>query len=341
MKIRHSASSYISVAWMFLLPILLLWSCGDSGGRQSATITGAPYEVVVVADNGVWDSEAGKAVRRLSGRAVPMLNSYEPVFDVMRIRPDAMKGITLKHRNILMLDIDTSVNSPVIGVSRDLYARPQLVIRIAGSDVDALAGYIGENEAAVLSIFENAERERGIARLKENHNKILGRRINDMFGFRMLAGSEFTERAHIADFFLWISREKPLTSEGVVIYTEPLELMNPNSLTVDKLIGLRNRSVGNIPGPSEGSYMKTGEFVEPTVEDVYVSGGKAVRMSGLWDVQGDFMGGAFVNYTIIDTLRRRIINIDLYVYAPDTPKRNMLRSLEHMVSTVEFTPALP
>ena len=54
-------------------------------------------------------------------------------------------------------------------------------------------------------------------------------------------------------------------------------------------------------------------------------------------VQNDFMGGPFVINTVLDEEHNRIIYMMAYVYAPDGKKRNMLRQVENILYTVDFS----
>lgn len=304
---------------------------GCKGGpKESAfTVTGKPYEVLVVADGELWRSQAGDSLRAVLSEAVPMINSYEPRFDILRVSPDALKDIALRHRNIVTLSADSSAAKTSGTVARDVYARPQVVIALSGMDAAGLAEYIHHNRRVITDAIENAERERTAAELRARTDKALSVRVNSMFGLKMAIAEGFVERSRKGISFMWISEELPLTSRGIVIYVEDAGGTDFSD-DPEVLVRLRNRSVRNIPGPSPGSHMTTGEYAEPLVEHTQVNGTETVRMSGFWDVEGDFMGGPFINYTILDTPNKRIINIDLYLYAPSGPKRNLLRSLDHL-----------
>ena len=92
-----------------------------------------------------------------------------------------------------------------------------------------------------------------------------------------------------------------------------------------------------IPGPLEGSYMATEHDVYPPVSrKILFKNMFAIETRGLWKTVGDFMGGPFINYTIVDAPRQRIIAFDGYVYYPNKSKRNYVRQLESIIWGAEF-----
>ena len=44
-----------------------------------------------------------------------------------------------------------------------------------------------------------------------------------------------------------------------------------------------------------------------------------------------------VSYTTLDKATNQLITIDYYIYSPKDDKRNLLRSLEHLIYGVSFT----
>ena len=92
-----------------------------------------------------------------------------------------------------------------------------------------------------------------------------------------------------------------------------------------------------IPGPSEGSYMAVSkDYILPESKQIDFNGLFAIETRGLWKVEGDFMGGPFINYTFVDEKRNKVITIDGYVYAPNAPKRNMVMQLESIIWSFKF-----
>ncbi len=59
-------------------------------------------------------------------------------------------------------------------------------------------------------------------------------------------------------------------------------------------------------------------------------------MRGLWELHGDFMGGPFVSYTVVDERHNRVVTLDGFVYNPGHDKRDLLRQIESLLYTLSF-----
>jgi hypothetical protein len=92
-------------------------------------------------------------------------------------------------------------------------------------------------------------------------------------------------------------------------------------------------TLDKIPNIDNDCYV---EFV-PERKVVRINGCDWVELRGFWEVEGDFMGGPFVSYTTLDKATNKLITIDCYLFSPKDEKRNLLRSLEHLIYGVSFT----
>ena len=296
------------------------------------TSQGAPYEVIVVCKNNVWEGSAGDTLRYILQQPVPTNNQYEPLFDVLRVAPDNFKNLLERHRNVLKLLVDPTVENTGIGVQYDVTSQPQIVILAQAPTEEALTSLLAENGENLVQVLESAERDRTIDFGKKFGVKI----IHEKFGVTMHIPKGYALR-NATDDFLWASYEFPTASQGFFIYTYPYE--GPQSLSVEALTKARNKFAAKIPGPSDGSYMTTlGEY-EPDYRMMRIEGRLWVEMRGLWDVENDFMGGPFVSFSTVDTATNQVFTLDCYVYSPKLGKRNFLRPLEHLVYLIEFPTA--
>lgn len=311
------------------------WGC-DSFAKLSdsgKTSQGAPYELVVVSNNQVWDGIVGDTLRSILRQPVPSINQYEPLFDVMRVTPDGFKNVIARHRNILKLLVDSKVTEPAIGVKYDVSASPQIMIVAQGPNEQSLADYISANRDNLLYVLEKAERDRTVDYAEKYNVASLHEAIMEKFGVSMNVPKGYTLRS-ASDHFMWISYEFPSASQGFFLYSYPYE--GPQSLSLGALVDARNRFAARIPGPSDGSYMITYMDYEPDYKMIRIGDRLWVEMRGLWDVANDFMGGPFVSYSTVNTETNEVFTLDCYVYSPKLDKRNFLRALEHLVYVIEF-----
>lgn len=296
---------------------------------------GAAFDVIVVANHSAWDGVLGDSVRSVMRAPVPMINSYEPQFYLIRSTPQAHSVHLRRHRNTIVLDISPEHAEPRMVTENNRFAAPQIIVYVQGPNQAALARYVGEHGHYLRQIFAIAERDRFLALAHRSPAVQLQTLVQEKFGFEMSIPQGFT-LANNLDNFLWLRQEYPQSSQGIVIYTYPHS--GPEDFTLEALMARRNGFVGLIPGEVAGSYMTTYPDLGPEISSFGIRGRQWIEMRGFWDVHGDFMGGPFVSYTTLDAPRNRIVTLDFYVYSPDPkkPKRNLLRQLESKVHGVRF-----
>lgn len=91
----------------------------------------------------------------------------------------------------------------------------------------------------------------------------------------------------------------------------------------------------NIPGEREGMYMATDSmFVD--VENIMVKGEYAQEVRGLWQMEGDMMGGPFVSHVRVDRPNGRVVVVEAFIYSPDKLKRNLMRQMEASLYTLRL-----
>ena len=297
---------------------------------------GAPYELIVVCNQQLWESELGDTLRSVLLAPIPYLNEREPLFNVMQFPESGFKGTVVDYRNILKVLVDPSLAAASAGVQYDVTASPQVVVTLQGPTREALTQYVAEHRAELVQTFEGAERDRSIAFANKFNQTESGKLVREKFGVEMKIPKGYI-LAQQSDDFLWFRYEFPAASQGFMLYSYPYE--GKQSLSEEALLAARNRFAARIPGPSDGSYMTTSKVFTPRYRFFRLEGRAWVEMRGFWDVEGDFMGGPFVSYTTVDTATDRVFTLDCYVYSPKLPKRNYMREVEHLLHLVKFPAA--
>ena len=155
-------------AFLFLISIMLLTSCGEEIKRKSM---GAPFEVMLVCEDDVWDSTAGIAIEQVLDTPVPGLPQKEASFKVTRCNNDGFKITEQAFRNIIMVDISSSHSKCEFRFDRDIYASPQVVMAIYAPDNKSFGEFVTKNAHVIVDFFTEKEREYQIAELEEKHNK--------------------------------------------------------------------------------------------------------------------------------------------------------------------------
>jgi hypothetical protein len=323
-----------------LAAAILTGSCKPQDGKGDFNNAGGkPYEIVVSADQQLWNGEAGDTLRAILLEPVPMFNQVEPHFDLSRVNPGALKDLILRHRNILIVQVGPQFGEPSSVARYDVYARPQLIVTLTAPDDNSMVRYLSDNRRELLQLFEITERDRAVENNRRYGEKGIDKEIRTLFGIEMNIPRGFSVKGRSGDDFLWVGNDVRTATQGLVLYSYPYA--GAEDFQKEHLIARRNEFTGRIPGPSEGSFMATEDYIEPEVEYIRIDGRLWARTSGFWYVENDYMGGPFVNYATVDRASGRVLAADCFVYSPKDPKRNLMRQLEHIVYTVKFPDAQP
>ena len=134
---------------------------------------------------------------------------------------------------------------------------------------------------------------------------------------------------------MWIRRETLEFSQAILIYT--YDYKDTTDFNLNNILNMRNiYTQRHVPGTFDGTYMTVAaDVIRPVSQRIDFNGEFAVKTRGLWEVKGDFMGGPFVNYSLVDKSGSRIVSLDAYVYAPKDKKRDFVRQLEAIIHTYE------
>lgn len=275
----------------------------DSGGR--------PYEVVVIGDS---DSILYKVL----SAPVGSLPQPEPSFDVSM--GAAMNATLRLARNIVVVETNAKLNQIKVKYERNVYAEPQLIVRISTPSTAALKNAMQLQKAAdnIRNLIKRNEMNNALMRLEHKHNTKLEAEVRRMFGIDMRIPADMQASRNGKDF-IWISNDSPTAMTNICIYTSE----NRDSVMQT-----------NIKGETDDMYMTT---VEGSVVTTELTVDKSVRTvrRGLWEMHGDAMGGPFVQHIIKRSDKQRTIVAEAFVFAPGTKKRNLLLNTEAALYTIQ------
>ena len=63
----------------------------------------------------------------------------------------------------------------------------------------------------------------------------------------------------------------------------------------------------------------------------------AVETRGLWRSFGDFMGGPFVNYTLLSPDGKQLVELTGFVYCPRFDKRDYMMQVDGICRSIKWT----
>jgi hypothetical protein len=316
---------------LLLASVLILTACEKPVMPLPGT-TGKAGELVIVMEEGYWDSRVGDSVYAAVTEPMYGLPQVEPLFDGVHIGTRAFTRIFQTHRNILLCTIDSAADAS-IEVRADVWSAPQLVIEITAPDTVAFMRVFHKNRSRIIDQFIGKEEERN----RNSYGKQLAGEVADAlaedFGISLPVPKGFNVVSR-KDSVIWLRYDTKDINQSLLIYTEPYT--RQNTFTKEGMLEMIDR-VGraHVPGPSAGSYMRTfGEypprFTETSIGKLY-----ATELRGLWYVEGDIMGGPFLCYAFLDEPRNRVVYLHGFVFAPAVDKRNLMVQLRSIIHGLE------
>ncbi|PKP52243.1 MAG: hypothetical protein CVT92_09945 [Bacteroidetes bacterium HGW-Bacteroidetes-1] len=321
--------------FLFFSGILLL-SCNEPQQRIARSV-GATSEILVVTQNlKQWQGSEGEALRAYFEQDQYGLPQSEPIFKLTNINVVNLSEMFKKHRNLIVVEIDPKLDKAVVETRSDLWSKPQRVIKITAPDTISWMEAFDANKEGFKILFDRSERERLMNIFKPTAKLKVMEPIQKKFGVKLIVPEGFYVAKDETNF-LWVRKETNDFSQALIFYSIPYR--DTLALTPQQVIRVRDSVVKqHIPGPSAGSFMSTDkEFILPQVKNtIHFITDFAVETRGVWNVEGDFMAGPFVSYTIIDQRNSRLLTLEGYVYAPNKPKRDHLRQLEAILYSLEI-----
>lgn len=327
-----------SIIIIFTILIFSLSSCTQSGKTSDKVRSiGSTAEVLVVLENEQqWENMIGKTIREYLGKEQYGLNQDEPIFTLAHILKPNLSDMFKKHRNILIVDIDASVEKTKVEAFDDLWAKPQQIIKITAASAQEFETTFSQHADVFIHNYNDAERKRILDVFRPSSKNKTTVQVAKTFGLNMVIPEGFY-MAKKDNGFMWIRKEANDYSQGIIIISEAY--LDTAQFSAPSINARTARFLEQyIPGASPESFMALDdEFVLPKttiVSDFPVD--FTVETRGVWRVEHDFMGGPFVSYTFVDPNSNRIITLYGYVYHPSKPKRNLLKQVEAILYSTHF-----
>ena len=304
-------------------------SCSSGNEKKSAVkgkVQSAPYELLVVANKDWLKTEAGQKLVEIVEAPISGLPQREGNFRVTYVNPEAFKGVFQFYANILVVKVDMKHEESRMTLEKDLYARPQVVEGLYAPTDWAFVRLLEAHKKDILRHFNENEFARERKFLEKNYNGTVMAQVKKQFGVSINVPQDVDDMK-IGENFLWASASKKDFQQNVCIYTLPWS----NNLSFEDVRDSVMKV--NIPGDREDQWMETDRRTV-MIDDITRTDLLVVR--GLWDMRNDAMGGPFVSYCYVDTIRNRFLIVEGFVFAPDKKKRPIMRQLEAALQTVKF-----
>ncbi len=337
---RRTAHVLLSVACVVLGLALTACSANPDVPKRKhhhswlvPTSSGNPYEVMVVCADSLWQGYAGRAMRDVLNKELPMLPQPEPMFHVSHITQRNYNRITNIFRNIIILEVDGQTTQPKMTYQRNVYSDPQIIITIKGPSGNSISTFITEQTKVLIKNLSAEEINRNATLLEDEYNIKFYRKCKEMFGCELFIPNDLLKMKE-GENFLWASNDGLSTIQNICIYSYPY--VSEKVFTKHAFIAIRDTVMKrNIPGANPGQYMTTNPDYVST-KAVNVRGRYVFEARGLWRMENDMMGGPFISHSTVDTVNNKVIVVEGFVYAPEKMKRTMIRRLEAALYTLRL-----
>ena len=315
--------------WIFF--VILIISCKEQQTKlrylpdSNANIN----HLTVVMPKKSWNGVLGNKTRSLLETPYEGLPFDEPQFTLNYIPPKVFTGFARNSRNILWFVKDSLAR---FQLTEDLMAQPQVVAKVKGEDDDVQAYFLEDNIKLLKAVLTENERKEKVRRIKKSPTK--DRHLHNRFKISLIYPTAY-KIVKDTNNFIWIQKEIPKGHMNLIAYSLSFKALHGN---VKKRIPEIRDSIGktHIPGRLKGSYMITEKAYRPYFYKTQKGGRLTYLTKGTWEVANDFMAGPFINYMIKDTLRKRWMVIEGFVFAPASNKRDQIFELNTILDTVVF-----
>lgn len=279
--------------------------CGCNQQKRLPESIGQPYEVVL-------EGDTDSVVTRMLTADVPALPQSEPMFSIIQVKKGRLGGSYLLVRTRITVDVNPRHAGYAVKKSTDEKAAPQLILRIQARSVEELRKHLDGEK--LRELIDRSELQNLASRI--HRNDTMQAKVKRLFGIGMKVPLDMNASKQGKDF-LWISNNANTGMQSLLFMRVKGKEQNakktPGCLqqTVDSI--LRK----NMPGETDSMYMVVPRLAE----------------RGLWEMKGDAMGGPYVMKTAVR--KSEDIIVIGFVYAPEMKKRNLIKQLEAVLTTVK------
>ncbi len=361
-----------SMNWKYLLvvgilTVISLTACTEEARKRlepTPIAIGSINQLAVIADQELWNGPIGDSLNFYFGSAFPILPQPEPLFDLKHFTVEDLHAEPTRKElkaYLIIADLsdETSPTAEMVrndlgsekirrskedksystNMGKDRWATDQLLVYIFAHGQEALAEQVVNKFPSIAKVIQDQyENQIDATAYLGGVNHIAINTIREILGCYLKVPIDY-QIAVSEDQTIWLKREADMATTNIIIHKTAYK--DQSQFSKESIIALRD-ALGKkyVSSTIEGSYMRTNPvdlpvFVQPTqVGDAY-----AVEARGIWEMEGDFLGGPFISKLILDEKNQTLFFLDAFTLAPSERKRNFMLSLNHILATFELESA--
>lgn len=313
-----------------------LWACGGQERKPALPSSkGLPGELLLIVDASLWETGTRDSLEAVLKGSMPGLSQHEPLFRMMRIYPENYSGQFSTIRNIIEVRKDARVKDVEVGVAYNVKARPQTYVSVKTHDEASLHRFLRADGERLTHVFVESELDWETSLLARKYSRTADSVVRKVFGYTVKVPADI-RKVKTAEDFVWASTDRLTRDMNLVCYALPLA--GSRLMSADSWVELRDSVMRrNIPGSTPEQWMTTvREYGKPLAETRALrlkDGRKAYELRGLWEMHRGGLGGPFVSLAFPDSVSRRLLVVEGFIYSPDTNKRDLVRRMEAALRT--------
>lgn len=333
---------FLAICFVFMLAC-----CKDGKSSRLPESIGQPYEVVL-------EGDTNRIVTAILQESVPDMPQPEPMFNIIQVRKGKLTSLYQTVRNRVVVDVDKRNRDFEVKISKDVNAAPQVIIRIKAQTVEQLKSRL--DGMRLRQILDESELKHLASVIRQNVEK--QKEVKRLFGIDMRIPLDMDASKKAKDF-VWYSNNTNSGMKNLLIFKINSSEKNPSArenhssrenLSAGGNLSSKEISSGTEEYPSNGISLSLADKVQ--IDSVLQKNmlGETDEMymviprlgeRGLWEMEGDAMGGPYVMKIIrrqkngkISGRKNEIIVVIGFVYAPEMKKRNLIKQLEAVLTTI-------
>lgn len=243
----------------------------------------------------------------------------------------------------------TEGDSTIVRFYEHRWAYPQAVAVISAANEEKLLEAISGYSSSLLAFYDKHERKRskrlvyakGSNSTQNNHIlKTFNVSISVPSGYvniyqRLNGHQEKILRKNQVKALLWYRLKNESFSSDFMVYSLPYR----EEIRESEILELRDNLTKHlVHGQNKNSYVNVvHSFYPPVSEPININGLNGLKIIGLWETTGDWMGGPFILFALKDLENNQILIFDGFVYAPGIDKAPLIRRLDIIAHTIRKT----
>ena len=319
-----------------LLSVVLV-SCLKKEANLPRKTSGAINTISVIIEDQLWNGEVGDSIRNKFASPVIGLPEEEPLFTINQFPIQLLEGFATASRSIIIVK---KAAENKFEIKKNQYASPQNVFHISGKTAVEILQLLEEHSPEIIRYIKQAE----ISESQRINQKALlpAGLFKKQFQLSLQVPSNF-EQVMRKPNFVWLKKNSISGSSSLLLYQLPLKTIRTSTVSA-AILSMRNSIGKYIQGTEPQTYMISETGYTPYFFKSTLDHRLAYETRGTWQLQNDYMSGPFINYTIVDSINKRLVVLEGFCYSPSKEKRDVMHELEaimhsvHVLKNNTFTP---